>query len=173
VIAAKEAGAGCIIISGLSTPADKRRLALAKKFGADHIIEADKVDIVQEVKKITNGDMADLVIDCASGGPETIVSAIHLSRIQGRVIFGGRKFRPIPEFESDLMITKFLTVKGMRGHSFQSVEMAISIIASGKYPLEEMCTHVFKLNEVDQALHTVGGEGLPDAIHCAVDPWSS
>ena len=60
----------------------------------------------------------------------------------------------------------------MRGHSFKSVEMAIAIIASGKYPLEEMCTHVFTLDEVDQALHTVGGEGLPDAIHCAVDPWN-
>ena len=172
VIAAKEAGAGCIIISGLSTPADKRRLALAKKFGADHILEADKVDIVEAVREITNGEMADLVIDCASGGPETIVSAIHLSRIAGRIVFGGRKFRPIPEFESDLLITRFLSVKGMRGHSFKSVEMAIAIIASGKYPLDEMCTHVFKLDEVDQALHTVGGEGLPDAIHCAVDPWN-
>jgi threonine dehydrogenase-like Zn-dependent dehydrogenase len=171
VVAAKEAGAACIIVSGLSTPADKRRLALAKKLGAHHTLEADKVDIIETVHETTNGEMADLVIDCASGGPETIVSAIKLARIQGRIVFGGSKFRPIPEFESDLLIKRFLTVQGMRGHSFKSVEMAIHIIASGKYPLEEMCTHVFGLDDVDQALHTVGGEGLPEAIHCTVDPW--
>ena len=34
-----------------------------------------------------------------------------------------------------------------------------------------MCTHVFPLAETDRALHTVGGEGEPGAIHVAVDPW--
>jgi hypothetical protein len=34
-----------------------------------------------------------------------------------------------------------------------------------------MCTHRFALSEVGDALHTVGGEGRPDAIHCSVDPW--
>ena len=116
--------------------------------------------------------MADLVIDCASGGPETVVSALQLARKKGRVILGGRKFQPIPNFDSDQMITRFLTVKGMRGHSFESVEMAIQIMASGRFPLEKMCTHVFGLDEVDLALKTVGGEGLPGAIHCAVDPWA-
>ena len=43
--------------------------------------------------------------------------------------------------------------------------------ASRKYPLHQMATHVFGLDAVDLALRTVGGEGEPDAIHCAVDPW--
>lgn len=173
VVAAKEAGAACIIISGLSTSADKRRLALAKKLGADHTIEADKADIIATVSQITNGEMTDLSIDCSSGGPDTIINAIHLARKQGRVIIGGRKFRPIPEFESDLLITRFLTIRGMRGHSYESVEMAVQIIASNKYPLNEMCTHSFGLNDVDEALHTVGGKGLAGAIHCTVNPWDS
>ena len=65
----------------------------------------------------------------------------------------------------------FLTIKGMRGHSYEAVEIGLGIIASGKYPLREMATHVFGLGEVDLALRTVGGEGAPDAIHCAIDPW--
>ena len=119
---------------------------------------------------ITGGEMADLVIDCASGGTETVVSAIRLARKSGRVILGGQKRKRIPDFESDLLIRKFLTVKGMRGHSYESVELALQIIASGRYPLERMCTHVFGLDQVDEALRTVGGEGQPDAIHCCVDP---
>ncbi len=173
VVAAKEAGAGTIIVTGLSTGSDLARLDLAKALGADHIIQVDQVDLLETVAELTNGQMADLVLDCASGGPETVTSALQLARKKGRVILGGRKFQPIPNFDSDLMITRFLTVKGMRGHSFESVEMAIDIIASGRYPLDRMCTHVFGLSEVDTALKTIGGQGVADAIHCAVDPWSS
>ena len=58
-----------------------------------------------------------------------------------------------------------------RGHGYQSVRPALQIIASGKYALDGMCTHVFTLAETDRAVHTVGGEGEPGAIHVAVDPW--
>jgi len=111
------------------------------------------------------------VIDCASGGPWTVVSAIQLARKGGRILIGGRKGAAVPQFDIDILFTRFLSVKGMRGHSYQAVELGLQIIASRKYPLEEMCTHTFALGDVDEALRTVGGEGKPDAIHCAVDPW--
>ena len=38
----------------------------------------------------------------------------------------------------------------MRGHSYQSVELALQIIAGGKYPLDGMCTHVFPLVKTDR-----------------------
>lgn len=169
VIAAKEAGAACIFASGLTR--DAHRLALAKEFGAHYAIDVEQQDLLGAVKHITGGRMADLVIDCASGGPSTVVSAIQLARKGARVILGGQKRQRIPDFDSDLLIKKFLTVKGMRGHSYRSVEIALQIISSGRYPLGKMCTHSFALNEVDEALRTVGGEGQPDAIHCSVDPW--
>jgi threonine dehydrogenase-like Zn-dependent dehydrogenase len=171
VIAAKEAGASCIIITGLGTPTDQGRLALARRLGAHHTINIQEQDLLETVAEITNGTMADLVIDCASGGTDTVVSAMQLARKRGRIMLSGHKYRRIPEFDSDLVITNFLTVKGMRGHSYQAVEMGMQIIASGRYPLEAMCTHQFSLDEVDQALRTVGGEGLPNAIHCSVNPW--
>ena len=77
----------------------------------------------------------------------------------------------MPNFPSDTLVRRFLTVKGMRGHSYEAVELGLQIIASGRYPLHEMATHVFGLKDVDLALRTVGGEGEPNAIHCAVDPW--
>ena len=169
VIAAREAGAACIVVSGLSR--DAHRLALAKEFGAHHAIDSERQDLLEAVARLTGGRMADLVIDCASGGPYAVVSAIQLARKGGRVILGGQKRQRIPDFDSDLLIRKFLTVKGMRGHSYPSVEMALQIIASGRYPLAKMCTHRFSLAEVGEALRTVGGEGRPDAIHCSVDPW--
>ncbi len=170
VVAAAEAGASCIIVSGLTR--DQARFDLAKELGATHIIDIEKQDLTEAIGDITGGDMVDLVLDCASGGPETIVSAINIVRKAGRVMLGGQKRQMIPEFESDLLIRKFLTVKGMRGHSYQSVELALETIASGRYPLEKLCTHKFALGDVHNALITVGGQGEDGAIHCCIDPWA-
>ena len=87
------------------------------------------------------------------------------------MILGGRAGGTIPDFEPDILVRNVLTVTGVRGHSFEAVELAMGVIASGKFPLEAMCTHVFPLGQTDLALRTVGGEGEADAIHCAVDPW--
>jgi threonine dehydrogenase-like Zn-dependent dehydrogenase len=170
VVASAEAGASCIIVSGLTQ--DQARFDLARELGATHIIDIQKQDLEETVRDITGGDMVDLVLDCASGGPETIISAINIVRIAGRVMLGGQKRQPIPAFESDLLIRKFLTVKGMRGHSYQSVELALETIASGRYPLEKLCTHTFGLSEVNAGLLTVGGQGEEGAIHCCVNPWN-
>ena len=169
VIAAKEAGASCIMVSGMT--GDAARLTLARELGASHTIDIEKQDLLDAVKDATGGALADIVIDCASGGPATVISAIRAARKSGRVILGGQKRTPIPDFDSDMMIKKFLTVKGMRGHSYQSVEMALQIIASGRYPLEKICTHVFGLGQLTEALCTVGGERGTGAIHCSVNPW--
>jgi threonine dehydrogenase-like Zn-dependent dehydrogenase len=169
VLAAREAGAGCIIVSGLS--ADTQRLALAKRLGADHVIDIEQQDLPEAVSRLTGGAMADLVLDCASGNAMSVLMAIAIARKGGRIILGGRKTQGLREFNTDVLFMRCLTLKGVRGHSYQAVEQGLQIIASGKYPIEDMCTHVFPLADVDEALRTVGGEGQPGAIHCSVDPW--
>lgn len=51
VIAAREAGAGCIIVTGLSR--DEEKLALAREFGADHTIDVEREPLVARVREIT------------------------------------------------------------------------------------------------------------------------
>jgi threonine dehydrogenase-like Zn-dependent dehydrogenase len=171
VAAAREAGAALIIVTGLSTPTDRLRLDLARKLGADHTIDIEQQDLLETVADLTGGHMADLVIDCASGGPASVISAIQLARKKGRVILGGQKRRSIPEFDSDRIITKFLTVKGMRGHSYQAVELALGMIASNRHGVCELSTHSFALADTDLALRTLVGQGVEAAVHCTVDPW--
>jgi threonine dehydrogenase-like Zn-dependent dehydrogenase len=168
-VAAHQAGASQIIVTGLK--ADHHRLSLAKELGAHHTIAVDDADLLESIADLTGGLFADVVIDCSSGGEETVLSAIQIARKGGLVLLCGRKGVPIKEFHSDQLFKKHLTVRGMRGHSYQAVEMAISIIASGQYPLQKLCTHTFKLGDLDLALKTVGGKGLPNAIHCCIDPW--
>jgi threonine dehydrogenase-like Zn-dependent dehydrogenase len=170
VVAAREAGAEQIIVTGLSGPTDARRMALALKLGAHHAINIEEQDVLETVADLTGGLMADLVIDCASGGPASVVSAIELARKKGTVILGGQKRQKVPEFDSDRIIANFLTVKGMRGHSYQSVEMALQLIAHNRHHVTAMSTHCLGLDQTDLALQTLVGKGLEGAIHMTIDP---
>ena len=169
VVAAKQAGASLIIVTGLKR--DAHRLALARELGAHHTLCVDEVDLLETVGELTGGFMADVVIDCASGGADTIVSAIQIARKGGLVMVCGRKGVPVEQFHSDQLFRKHLTLRGMRGHSYQAVEMALEIIASKGFALDKLCTHHFGLGELKDALMTVGGLGQSGAIHCVVDPW--
>ena len=169
-VAAREAGAECVIITGLSNETDRRRLALARELGAHHTIDIEQDDLLETVAEITGGRMADLVIDCASGGTGSVTSAMQLARKKGTVILGGQKRRPIPEFDSDRIIANFLTVTGMRGHSYASVELALQLIAGNRHNVTAMSTHTFSLDETDLALRSLVGDGVEGAIHMTINP---
>jgi hypothetical protein len=44
-------------------------------------------------------------------------------------------------------------------------------IASKRFPLEKITTHRFGLKDVDLAIRSVGGKGVPDVIHASLMPW--
>lgn len=170
VVAAREAGAEQIIITGLGSETDRQRLALARELGAHHSIDIEAQDLLETVADLTGGRMADLVIDCAAGGPASVVSAIELARKRGRVILGGQKRQKIPAFDSDRIIANFLTVKGMRGHSYESVELALQLISGNRHNVTAMSTHSFGLAQTDLALRSLLGEGVANPIHMTIEP---
>ncbi len=170
VIAAKEAGAACVIVSGLSR--DIGRLEVARRLGADITIDVEKEDLRERVREITAGRGVDVVIDVAAATEQTVIPALEvLNKKRGTlVIAAGNMNQQIPNFPLGIVKLKYLAVKGARGHSYQAVEMALRTIASGKYPLHALCNHQFGLSQVDEALRTASGEGAPGAIHVSVVP---
>ena len=48
---------------------------------------------------------------------------------------------------------------------------AIAKLASRRFPLERVTTHRFGLKDVDLAIKSVGGNGVPDVIHASLMPW--
>jgi len=159
VIAARQAGADRIIVSGLSC--DKRRLEVAQALGADLVVEADRENLPE--------DIADIVID-AAGAAATLLDAIRAVKKNGKVLFAAAPTAMHPDFHVRDLLARRITLRPCRGHSYQSVEMALSLIASGKLPLHPMATHRFGLEEVDLALRSVGGEGVEGAVHVTVMP---
>jgi threonine dehydrogenase-like Zn-dependent dehydrogenase len=169
VVAAKAAGAGSVIISGLQR--DEARLEVAKALGADHTINVEQEDLEARVSNITAGRGVDLSVDTA-GGSTTLVNAIRLTRKGGSLFFAAAPATTAPDFQVTDLLARRLTLRPCRGHSFAAVELALHYIASSQFPLHLMATHRFGLHEVDLAVRSVGGHGAPGAIHVTVLPWS-
>lgn len=167
-LAAKAAGAETVIVTGRSTSA--KRLELAKQLGADYTINVQTEDLVARVKEITGGKMACIVIDTTSGGSEPVLSSMAVAGRGAIVIFSDYKYQTIDHFDIDMVVGKTLRLQGVRGHSYNSVEMAVECIASGKFPLGIMNSHNYSLEETEQALKTAGGEGAPSPLLVSVSP---
>lgn len=168
VIAAKAAGASVIIVSGLAR--DEGRLTVARALGADHTVVADREDLVWAITRLTDGRMADIVVDASGAGAEIVNLSIKLVRKRGTLLFAARKGAGIA-FDLDQTIAKQIMLRGTRGHSFAAVELALATMARGEFPLERMSSHVIGLKDIDNALRMVGGESTERSIHITVAPW--
>jgi threonine dehydrogenase-like Zn-dependent dehydrogenase len=174
VVAARAAGAGTIIITGLA--ADAHKLALARDFGADHTIVVDgdaAENTVERVSEITGGNMADVALELTPMAAEPVTDALLSVRRGGRVVLAGLKGnREIP-VRTDLMINRALTVRGAFGVDARGMEDAIALIESRRFPLERMHTHTFGLDDAALAIETLGGEVPGEAaIGVSVQPGS-
>lgn len=169
VIAARAAGAGIVIVTGLA--ADAHKLALAREFGADYTINVDEENVVERVTEITGGALADLVLELTPMAHQPVRDALACARHGGRVVLAGLKGgRPI-ELNTDSVINKGLSVIGAYGVDARGYAAAIRIIESGRFPLGRMHTHSFGLTDVARAIETLAGE-IPgeQAVHVAVFP---
>ena len=171
VIAAKEAGAQQIIVTGLTN--DASRLELAKELGATHTIMVDEEDAVARVKDLTGGKMADVVLDVTSGGSsEPINMGMELAGFNGTVVLAAGHGGPVPNFNASQINQKMLTIKGVSGRDRNSILVALRLIESRKYDLDKLCTHTFPVEQTEMALATAAREvntGV-EPVHVCVVP---
>lgn len=169
VIAARAAGAGTIIVTGLT--ADAHKLALAREFGADHTIVVDTEDTVERVREITDGALADVVLELTPMAAGPVGDALLAVRFGGRVVLAGLKGgREIP-VRTDTIINRALTVRGAFGVDATAYAEAIALIESGRFPLAKLHTHTFSLNDTELAIQTLAGEVPGEApVHVSVHP---
>jgi threonine dehydrogenase-like Zn-dependent dehydrogenase len=184
VIAARAAGAGTIIVTGLE--ADEHKLALAREFGADHTIVVDgepggrsgsvgrgdkAEDTVERVREITGGAMADVVLELTPMAAAPVTDALNAARHGGRVVLAGLKGGKEIPIRTDLVINRALTLVGAFGVDARGYAEAIALIESGRFPLEKLHTHTFGLDDTALAIETLAGEVAGEsAVHVSVHP---
>lgn len=166
VVAAKEAGAETIIVTGLAK--DARKLELARQFGATHTIDVEQEDTVERVREITGGALADRAVDVSAFATQPVLDAVAAVRPGGTIVLAGIKgMREVP-IVSDQVILKNLRIQGMLGVGSWAYSQAIRVIASHRYPLEEMHTHTLSIDEVERGMRLLSGEDGGGAIHITV-----
>lgn len=152
IMLAKKSGASTVIASDLV----ELRREMAKKSGADIIVDPSSEDPVMRVKEETSGHGADVVIE-AVGLPVTWEQAVDMTRDAGlTVLFGGAASGT--KFTLDTVRFHYgqLTVKGVFHLTPRHVEQALKLIIANDIDPDILISHEMPLEKITDALEMMG-----------------
>ena len=142
----RSAGASIIIVIGLDQ--DARRLEIAQKLGADHVINGSKEDVVKRVKELTGGLGCDIVVEAANH-PSTVGQAIDLASAYGRVMLFG--LYPEATVSPLTLMRSGLSVMGDVATIPAWYQRAIRWLQYKKVSAEPMISRPFRLDQANEA----------------------
>lgn len=124
-------------------PVDER-LALARSLGVTHTINPVSADAVAEILSVTQGRMAEAVIECSGAAP-AIRGAVDYVSYAGHIALVGWPKGDIP-MPTALFTKKELTIRGSRNSVGQFPE-SLRLIAEGKVNVEALLTKTVSMDE--------------------------
>ena len=147
--------AGVAKISGACevyiTDINEYRLGLAKKMGADVVLNPRKQDVVRFIMDATNGEGVDVALEM-SGNENALIQACECLSPGGRLSILGVFNRDVTLDLNNLIIFKGIRVYGVTGRRiFSTWYKAGNFLKSGLLDLSPVITHEFKLEEFDKA----------------------
>ena len=141
---------GATTIIGVDTvPA---RIAIAKKMGADHVVDFRSVDPVEEILRLTDGRGVDVAIE-ALGTQATFEAALRVLRPGGTLsslgVYSGDLSLPLGPFMAGLGDHTIRTTLCPGGK--ERMRRLMEVIASSRLDTRPLVTHRFKLDEIETA----------------------
>lgn len=141
VQALRVAGAERIIAIDL----DEGRLALARQLGATDVLRSGAADVATEVKRLTDGQGADVAFEVV-GYAATLNLALDTLRRGGAAVLVGNVAPRTDAFPLQAVVTRELTLFGSCGSAGEYPE-CIDLIARGAIQVEPLISAVAPLNE--------------------------
>jgi alcohol dehydrogenase len=149
---AKLSGASLII--GVDRIAS--RLDMARKMGADVVINSAEQDVVAEVRRLTGGG-ADVAIE-ALGQQATFESALRCIRPGGTLsslgVYSSHLQVPLDAFAAGLGDHKIVTSLCPGGK--ERMRRLMNIVASGRVSTRPLLTHAYRLDQIEEAYELFG-----------------
>ena len=145
----KALGAGQVICVGTRAS----RLELARRFGADHVINTREADAAESVLNLTGGQGADVTVEC-SGSVDVPALFPKVTKRGGKILVVA--FYPGPvTLDLSAIVRKDITLYTSRGEGGNNVKRAVALAAAGKLRGAEMVTHRFPLDDIAEAFRVV------------------
>jgi NADPH:quinone reductase len=148
---------GVTVIGTVGSP---EKAALARKYGADHVILYKQENIVERVREITKGAMVPVVYD--SVGKDTFSASIDCLQPFGLMVSFGNASGPVPPMPlTALKSTLYITRPSLAPHTEKRenlLEIAgdlMKMVSSGKVSIE--IDQRYKLADVVQAHRDLEG----------------
>jgi L-iditol 2-dehydrogenase len=132
------------------TDIEEKRLDKALALGADGVIKAVSIEVIEKVRELTGESGCDLVID-AAGSESTVMQALHMTKKGATVVLVGYNQSGMMNLPMSIAINKELTFKTVFRYR-HIYPAAIEAIAGGKVNLKDIVTNVFRFDEIQNAM---------------------
>ena len=147
---------------------DDKKLEWAKEFGATHVVDSTKVDPIEAIREITDGNGVDVAIE-AIGLPVTYEQAFYSRDLAGTVVLVGV---PNPEMKIELPMIEIFGRGGTLKSSWygdclpsRDFPMLIDLYLQGRLELDRFVSETIGLDEVEEAFHKMErGEVLRSVV---------
>jgi threonine dehydrogenase-like Zn-dependent dehydrogenase len=127
------------------------RVAAGLKFGATHVVNNAQVEALEAVLEITDGRLADVVVEAAGDVAATNL-ALQLVKVGGHLLFFGVPKAPTFNFDFLTLFLKYCHTTSAGGAASEagrtSFRAALDLIARGVIDVSPMLTHRFSFERV-------------------------
>jgi L-iditol 2-dehydrogenase len=123
------------------------RLSLARKFGADHVVNIKESDPVKFILEVTDGG-ADFAFE-ATGQGKALEDAFFSTKRNGSVV--ALTVHKQVQINMEPVIRNELKVFGSICYNYKEFGQALDLIHKKKVDLEDFTRNLFPLKEIDQA----------------------
>lgn len=158
---------GATLIIGVD--GDDNRLAMAKRMGADIVLDYRAVDVVAEVQRLTGGG-ADVAIE-ALGTQLTFESALRSLRPGGTLsslgVYSGKLQIPYEAFAAGIGDYRLVTTLCPGGK--ERMRRLMEVVRHGRVDLTPLLTHTFPLEKIVDA-YELFGERADGMLKVAIKP---
>ena len=129
---------------------DDRKLAVARKAGAAHVVHTARENLHDRLQQITHGYGPDVMIE-AIGLPSTFRAAVEEVAFTGRVVYIGYAKEPVT-YETRLFVQKELDILGSRNALPDDFRQVIRMLEAGRFPVKETISAIIRPEEAAEVL---------------------